>query len=942
MSNNSFDRFQDIADLVPGCIALVNAETLKYEFVNKGYELLFGIPQNKIIGSYVKDIIGETNYQFAIKYINEVKSGKPISYENTFDTPSGKHWFQVNYSPVRDETGKVISIALLNYDITDRVEAVIFRELDRDILQILNESDDLHTSLRRILSALKLRTGFNAVGIRLQDGDDYPYFVQDGFSEEFLRLENSLYARNADGEKCRDKNGNATMECTCGLVVSGKTDPSNPLYTKGGSAWTNDSFPILDIPRDLDPRLNPRNECMHRGFATIALIPIKARDKIIGLIQLNDHRKGHLTIENVEMLESIAAHIGSALLRKQTEKKLATSEEKFRLSFMTSPDAFYWATLDEGRIFEVNPVFESLYGYTRDEVVGKTIIELGLYENPEDCEEIVSHLRTKGFVKDAELKNRKKDGKIITIVESVNIMKIDKQEYILGLIRDITQRKKEELQMEMLKATIEIASDAAYWIDIEGRLIYMNRSGYGMLGYTEDEIPQLRVFDINPRISSERWAQMWQTIKKQKNYVSESIHRRKDGSGFPVEISSTYLQFGDKEYINGFARDITERKRMEEELQKAQKLDSLGVLAGGIAHDFNNLLGGIYGYIDLASEGTEDKRLSLYLSKAMTTIERARGLTLQLLTFAKGGAPVKTTGDLFPFVQEAAQFALSGSNITYSFDIAQNLLPCDFDKNQIGQVIDNIVINARQAMPDGGTIILSAANIHIADNEHPPLTAGEYIAISIKDNGIGMPKEILTRIFDPFYTTKATGHGLGLASCYSIVKQHGGRINVESESGKGSTFRIYLPASKNSTVLPAEVFKSAHKGTGTFLVMDDEEIIRETFKDMLESLGYSVVCKRNGKEAIDCVLTEIKQQNYFSGMIFDLTIPGGIGGREAIGEIRKMDQTTPIFVTSGYAEDPIMASPAAYGFTASIRKPFRKSELSDMLNKYIKDTPSLP
>ena len=319
----------------------------------------------------------------------------------------------------------------------------------------------------------------------------------------------------------------------------------------------------------------------------------------------------------------------------------------------------------------------------------------------------------------------------------------------------------------------------------------------------------------------------------------------------------------------------------------------------------------------------------------MTTIERARGLTLQLLTFAKGGDPIKTTGNLFPFAQETAQFALSGSNITCKFDIAQNLALCDFDKNQIGQVIDNMFINARQAMPDGGTILLSAKNTHIDENGHPPLIAGDYIVVSIKDSGIGMPKEILPRIFDPYYTTKPKGHGLGLASCYSIVKRHGGCINVDSESGKGSTFQIYLPVSKNISVPSNQIAKVTHKGSGTFLVMDDEEILQETFKSMLESLGYTVVCKKNGNETIDFVSIEMKNQKSISGMIFDLTIPGGMGGREAIGEIRKIDPTTPVFVTSGYAEDPIMSNPAEYGFTASIRKPFRKSELSEMLNKYL-------
>jgi PAS domain S-box-containing protein len=383
--------------------------------------------------------------------------------------------------------------------------------------------------------------------------------------------------------------------------------------------------------------------------------------------------------------------------------------------------------------------------------------------------------------------------------------------------------------------------------------------------------------------------------------------------------------------------DVTEHTKMEKELVKVQKLDALGLLAGGIAHDFNNLTGGIFGYIDMASEESKDSKVSSYLSKAMNTIDRARALTQQLLTFAKGGAPIQQIGNLFPLIQETAQFALSGSNVSFHFDVPKDLWVCNFDKNQIGQVIDNIVINAKQAMSDGGSIELSARNISFAEKEHSTLTNGDYVKISIKDCGIGIPIEILPRIFDPFYTTKSTGHGLCLATCYSIIKRHGGCIEVESEPGKGSTFHIFLSAaSKDSSLSSLESSATTHKGNGTFLVMDDEEVMRETIGSMLESLGYIVVYKENGSAALDFVAAEFKAKRKIAGMIFDLTIPGGMGGEEAIMKIRKYDLITPAFVTSGYAEDPVMANPNEHGFMASICKPFRKSELSEMLNKHMK------
>jgi len=393
----------------------------------------------------------------------------------------------------------------------------------------------------------------------------------------------------------------------------------------------------------------------------------------------------------------------------------------------------------------------------------------------------------------------------------------------------------------------------------------------------------------------------------------------------------------------GFNADITERKKAEEEhlkyenqLQLNSKLESLGVLAGGIAHDFNNLMGGIFGYIDMASEVSTENNVTSYLSKAMNTIDRARALTQQLLTFAKGGAPVQQIGNLFPFVQETAQFALSGANVSCRFDVSQDLWACNFDKNQIGQVIDNLIINAQQAMPAGGIIELAARNIVLAEKEHPLLTNGIYVKISIKDTGVGIPKEHITKIFDPFFSTKAKGHGLGLATCYSIIHRHGGCIDVESEPGKGSTFKVYLPASTEAASAATMKTDKTHEGSGTFLVMDDEEVMRDTIGDMLKTLGYSVISKENGKDAIEFFVAETKANRTIAGMIFDLTVPGGMGGKAAIEGIRELNTDIPAFVASGYADDPVMKKPTDYGFMASICKPFRKSELSEMLNKYMK------
>jgi two-component system cell cycle sensor histidine kinase/response regulator CckA len=273
--------------------------------------------------------------------------------------------------------------------------------------------------------------------------------------------------------------------------------------------------------------------------------------------------------------------------------------------------------------------------------------------------------------------------------------------------------------------------------------------------------------------------------------------------------------------------------------------------------------------------------------------------------------------------------------VSCSFDIPTDLWPCEFDRTQIGQVIDNLVINAQQAMPRGGEIEIAAQNITFMKNEHPPLAEGRYVRLTVIDRGIGIPRENISRIFDPFFTTKTKGHGLGLATCYSIIKRHGGCIEVESELGKGSTFHVFLPAAAETAATTAAEKPASHRGTGTILVMDDEGVIRDTFGIMLKSFGYSVTATKNGAEALDFFKTETAAGRKLSAMIFDLTIAGGTGGKETVKKIRKIDTSVPVFVASGYADDPVMAQPAKYGFTASICKPFTVAELAGVLNAFL-------
>lgn len=504
---------------------------------------------------------------------------------------------------------------------------------------------------------------------------------------------------------------------------------------------------------------------------------------------------------------------------------------------------------------------------------------------------------------------------------------------------DITERRKAETVHRNTIARLESyhklflqMPEAAFIVSPEGTILDINDAATRQLGYKKPELIGKPVSILYDEESPACYDASSQTA-----FVTnrEMTIRTKDQLRRTVLLNTSPVCEADGKVIHtvSLQNDITDIKRHDQEQQRCVKLESLGQLAGGIAHDFNNLLGGIYGYIDLAGAKSSDERVVKYLSKAINTIERAKSLTRQLLTFAKGGAPVKRVDRLFPFVSDRATAVVNGEQFVIKSQTAPDLWLCECDRNQIGIVVDHLIENAMQAMPEGGDIDIAAVNVLLEEKEHPTLQKGSYVRIAIGDHGNGIPQAMLPHLFDPFYSTKPGSRGLGLATSYSIVNRHGGSIDVQSEIGHGTVFTIYLPAVIGNVAGLTIDKPSNFRGSGTVVVVDDEEIMRETISGMLQSMGYTVAALPEGREAIMYVSSLLARHEPVAAMIFDLTIPGGMGGRETVEHVRKMYPSIPVFVSSGYADDPVMANPGRYGFTDSIAKPFRKNELVKIFEK---------
>jgi two-component system cell cycle sensor histidine kinase/response regulator CckA len=499
------------------------------------------------------------------------------------------------------------------------------------------------------------------------------------------------------------------------------------------------------------------------------------------------------------------------------------------------------------------------------------------------------------------------------------------------IMESATERRRAEDELRKsehrFRDLFEDSPDAIFVEDLEGKVLDVNPAACTLHGSSREELIGKDVYKLIPPERRKRAEIDFSKLVTGEYDVLESYSLTKDVRSVPVEIRARRIEYSGKPALLLMVRDITVRKRAEQEILRASKLESIGILAGGIAHDFNNLLTVILGNISLLMMNLkkQDQLYERVVEVEKATL-RARDLTQQLLTFSKGGSPVKRPRALQGLLEESAHFALSGSNVSPRFKIPEDTWTVEIDEGQIGQVVNNIIINADHAMPGGGEVEVVCENVVLDDKQIPPLISGRYVKVTVRDWGIGISEEHLPKIFDPYFTTKSKGFGLGLSTAYSIIKNHGGHITVESELGKGTCFYIYLPALDLEPKEERKKRPKAFSTKGKALVMDDEEAVRMVCGDMLKSLGFEVDYAENGEEAIE------KYPNGGYGLVLmDLTIQGGMGGKQAVSRILEIDPEAIVIVSSGYSNDPVMADYKKYGFKGVIVKPYRIDELTSTL-----------
>lgn len=477
--------------------------------------------------------------------------------------------------------------------------------------------------------------------------------------------------------------------------------------------------------------------------------------------------------------------------------------------------------------------------------------------------------------------------------------------------------------------------------DRSGMITYVNPAFAKMWGY--DCLELIGKYPATLVKDTDSFSRIGNTLRSEGRWLGELEARRKDGSLFTIQVAAHRVTDSHQAPICFMASclDITEHKRIQEGLQRTQKLESLSLFAAGIAHDFNNLLTGLFSNLEMARDQLgSDHPAQDQFTTVLSVFERARDLTQRLLTFAKGGTTTRRKVRVQEIIQQSCLLSLSGSSTRYELKADKDLWLVEANANQLSQVFNNVILNARQAMSDSGALAISAANSTLASGQEGPLPAGDYVVIRFMDSGPGIPSHVISKIFDPFFTTKQEGSGLGLATSHSIIKNHGGHIGVVSAVGQGATFEVWLRAVREGQ--PEHVQKSAPpltRGSGRILVMDDEEAIRNMTKRMLARAGYDVTTAANGQEALALYRKAALENIPYDLLILDLTIRGGMGGEETLSELLKTDSHVAAIASSGYSDETMLTRQKQCGFLTLLAKPYLSHELLSTVKAVISQTP---
>lgn len=904
--------------------------------VNREFERATGYSREEVIGKRLVEL-GLIAPEELERLAGALAVGETaLGVELTFRTKNGaSRKCQCSAIPVN--VGGVTRTLALGIDITGKARYEAERGMTIELLGLLNAPSTMREMMEGATRLLQRHTGCDAVAIRVREGNDFPFLTTWGLSDEFVREENCLCGEDGD----------AALECLCGAVLTGEFKPGLEVVTAYGSFWTNSLGDLVNGPMAgcLPARL--RGRCLREGFESIAQIPLRFAGRTLGVMQFDYVRRGSITPESVAFLEHSAKSIATAVEQRQTQAALRASESRYRLISENMGDVIWLLDVNTRRLTYVSPSVIRQLGYSPEEVMALRTEEVLTLES--------YHLVSKGSwkrlaqfeagseaerIQTYEVDQRRRDGSMLRVemVTTLLVGEDGRVREVLGVSRDVTERYRhaEELRKK------------EYWLSESQRASRIGSYALDMVadGWTSSETLD-EIFGIGPEYSRtvDGWAALLhaedrqemmeylqrEVVERQRPFDREyRIVRPSDGQTRWVHGRGAGVHNAEGKLMTmaGTIQDITERKRLEEQLLQAQKMESVGRLAGGVAHDFNNLLTVINGYCDLMLAGMETSDpLREQLTEVRGAGQRAAAVTQQLLAFSRRQVMRPQVLDLNAFLRETERLLqrLIGEDIRLVTVLDEALGKVKADPGQINQMILNLAVNGRDAMPGGGRLVIETANVDIDDESAAAQAgsrAGRYVRLSVCDTGAGMDAETRRHLFEPFFTTKPAGKGtgLGLSSVYGIVQQSEGWISVYSEPGQGTQFHIYLPRLEDDGEASAALVENsaAAFGTETILVTEDQDSVRRLVSRILRGFGYHVLEAASGREALEAAAGHTGPIDL---LITDLVMPE-MSGRELGVELKRQRPEIRVLYMSGYTGNAIARRGLLEEGVAFLEKPF--------------------